>query len=204
MWQILKWLWVANCWYSMRWWASQSWQVLWCTASVCICMLQGQRWKWQNERSLCKLIAFPYVIQVTHMLPVYSIGFSFYGFPLPFFKAQKKQASLTEKLFKTGFFFFNTNCMFKPSWAFLMVLTILVSKFIFTTYLQSVARGMSLILSSLLKSVSSFLHNYWRCTSEKGKKNQGPFMVVLFVLPLNALLAPKRYLGEWCSSSEMR
>lgn len=55
---------------------------------------------------------------------------------------------------------------------------------------------MSLILSSLLKSVSRFLHNYWRCTSKKGKKNQGPFMVVLFVLPLNAILAPKRYLEE--------
>lgn len=115
--------------------------------------------------------------------------------PLPFFKAQKKQASLTENLVKTGFFIFNANCIFKPSWAFLTVLTLLVSKFIFTAYLQSEARGMSLILPSLLKSVSSFFRNYQPCTSEKGKKNQGPFTVALFVLPLNALLAPKRYLG---------
>lgn len=94
--------------------------------------------------------------------------------PFPFSKHRRSRPHLLRSYSKLAFFF-NTNCMFKPSCAFLMVLTLLVSKFIFTTYLQSEARRMSLILSSLLKSVSRFLHNYWRCTSKKGKKKSGPF-----------------------------
>jgi len=44
----------------------------------------------------------------------------------------------------------NIYCMwFKPLQAFLMVLTVTVSKFIFITHLWSEARGMSLTLPSL-------------------------------------------------------
>lgn len=57
-------------------------------------MLKGQRWKQQNERNLCQLIAFSYITQVTHMLPVCSIGFSFYGLPLTFFQSTE-EAGLT-------------------------------------------------------------------------------------------------------------
>jgi len=42
----------------------------------------------------------------------------------------------------------NIYCMlFKPSWAFLMILTVTVPKLLFTTCLWSVARGVSLILA---------------------------------------------------------